>query len=195
MWPEVNPWLKNRTLRQRGAERCRLNPHASVSLLAAPRIRQTVQSPACGQAASTSATAAKEEVDLPRRRPGAHERESSYIAGTVPPMRRMAIMALCERYLEATMDVREAVQSAKQHLLEIFNSEPISYVGLEEIEFDDEAQEWIITVSFSRLWERTTVPASMRETPPEDRHFKVFRMSDSDGRVKSVKDRVLTTAE
>ena len=93
------------------------------------------------------------------------------------------------------MDVREAVQSAKQHLLELFNSEPISYVGLEEVDFDDEAQEWIITVSFSRLWERNTLPASMRETPPEDRHFKVFRMSDSDGRVKSVKDRVLTTAE
>ena len=36
------------------------------------------------------------------------------------------------------MDVREAVKTAKQNLLELFNSEPVSYVGLEEIEFDDD---------------------------------------------------------
>ena len=93
------------------------------------------------------------------------------------------------------MDVREAVQSAKQHLLELFNSEPISYVGLEEIEFDDEAQEWIITLSFARIWEVGPLPTALGKSPPENRHYKVFRISDLDGRVKSVKDRVLTTAE
>lgn len=93
------------------------------------------------------------------------------------------------------MDVRVAVQTAKQHLLELFNSEPISYVGLEEIEFDDEAQEWIITLSFARTWEVGSLPTALGKNPPENRHYKVFRISDVDGRVKSVKDRVLTTTE
>ncbi len=92
------------------------------------------------------------------------------------------------------MDVREAVKSAKQNLLELFNEEPISYVGLEEVDFDDEAVEWIITISFARLWETTPLPSALGK-PPEDRHYKVFRISDLDGRVKSVKDRILTTAE
>ena len=93
------------------------------------------------------------------------------------------------------MDVREAVNSAKQHLLELFDSEPISYVGLEEVEFDDEVQEWIITISFARLWETTPLPVELSEETPKDRNFKVFRISDTDGRVKSIKDRILTTAE
>ena len=93
------------------------------------------------------------------------------------------------------MDVRDAVKSAKQHLLELFNSEPISYVGLEEVEFDDETQEWIITISFARLWETTPLPIELGGQPPKDRDFKVFRISDNDGRVKSIKDRILIAAE
>ena len=93
------------------------------------------------------------------------------------------------------MDVREAVSTAKQNLLELFNSEPISYVGLEEVEFDDETQEWIITISFARLWESTPLPVELSGETPKDRNFKVFRISDTDGRVKSVKDRVLIVTE
>ncbi len=87
------------------------------------------------------------------------------------------------------MDVRDAVKSAKQHLLELFNSEPISYVGLEEVEFDDETQEWIITISFARIWEVGPLTTTPSGKPPEDRHYKIFRISDLDGRVKSIKDR------
>ena len=93
------------------------------------------------------------------------------------------------------MDVREAVPTAKQHLLELFNGEPISYVGLEEVDFDDESEDWLITLSFARLWETTPLPAAVGGKPPEDRHYKVIRIRDLDGRVKSIKDRVLTTAE
>ena len=93
------------------------------------------------------------------------------------------------------MDVRAAVKLAKQYLLELFSEEPVSYVGLEEVDFDDESEEWIITISFARLWETTPLPSAVRGKPPDDRHYKVFRISDRDGRVKSIKDRVLTTAE
>ena len=93
------------------------------------------------------------------------------------------------------MDVRDAVKTAKQHLLELFDSEPISYVGLEEVDFDDESREWIITISFARLWETTPLPTALGGKPPEDRHYKVFRINDLNGKVKSIKDRVLTTAE
>ncbi len=93
------------------------------------------------------------------------------------------------------MDVREAVNSAKQHLLELFTGEPISYVGLEEVDFDDEYEEWIITISFARSWETSPIPPALGGKPPEDRHYKVFRISDVDERVKSIKDRPLDPAE
>ncbi|MCY4438296.1 MAG: hypothetical protein OXE05_13310 [Chloroflexi bacterium] len=87
------------------------------------------------------------------------------------------------------MDVREAVKTAKQHLLELFNGEPISYVGLEEADFLDEDQEWVITLSFARIWETTPLPTGDSGKLPKDRHYKVFRIDDNYGRVKSVMDR------
>ena len=93
------------------------------------------------------------------------------------------------------MDVREAVQSAKQHLLELFDTEPISYVGLEEVDFDDKYEEWNITISFTRVWETTPLTTAISGKPPEHRNYKVFRISDQDGRVKSIKDRILIESE
>ncbi len=45
------------------------------------------------------------------------------------------------------MDVKEAVALAKQHILELFADERLSNIGLEEVEFDKEAGEWIELVS------------------------------------------------
>ena len=70
------------------------------------------------------------------------------------------------------MDVREAVKSAKQNLLELFNSEPISYVGLEEVEFDDDTQEWIITISFARPLGNNPFTDSARRATSERSRFQ-----------------------
>ena len=92
----------------------------------------------------------------------------------------------------ATVDVKQAVRTAKTYVGEIFDGEEIDYVGLEEVVFDDESGQWLITIGFSRPWDRPkTLSAALREDPLQ-RSYKVVRINDADGHIVSVKDRVLT---
>ena len=50
-------------------------------------------------------------------------------------------------------DVKEAVQLAKRHLLQVFSGEKITDVGLEEVEFDNTKGDWKITMGFTRPWD------------------------------------------
>ena len=87
------------------------------------------------------------------------------------------------------MDVKQAVQTAKEHVVELFADEPIENVGLEEVEFDESCQVWVVTIGFSRFW-----------GDPEDdfvralstsRDFKIVRIEDESRRVLSVKHRLV----
>ncbi len=87
------------------------------------------------------------------------------------------------------MDVRSAVQDARAYLYELFQDEEISDVGLEEVVFDDKANEWNITLGFSRPWEQESAIAYELD-PKSFRAYKVIRIGD-DGTIKSLTDRVL----
>jgi hypothetical protein len=90
------------------------------------------------------------------------------------------------------MDVKEAVRAAKEYVVDLFDGEEIECVGLEEVEFDHESDQWKITIGFSRPWDRPkTLSASLREDPLR-RSYKVVCINDADGKAVSVKDRVLT---
>ncbi len=92
------------------------------------------------------------------------------------------------------MDVKEAVRTAKEYIVDLFDGEDIDFVGLEEVMFDDESVQWLITIGFSRPWDRPkTLSAALREEPLR-RSYKGIRINDSDGKTVSVKDRVLTGA-
>ena len=52
------------------------------------------------------------------------------------------------------MDVREAAQTARDYLVDLFAGEQITDVGLEEVEFDDLSNDWMITIGFSRPWDQ-----------------------------------------
>jgi hypothetical protein len=84
------------------------------------------------------------------------------------------------------MDVKEAVVAAKQYIGEIFGAEGIRNLGLEEVEFDEPANEWRVTIGFSRPWDAAG-PVSVMFTP--SRSYKVVRISDKSGKVVSVKNR------
>jgi hypothetical protein len=86
------------------------------------------------------------------------------------------------------MDVKEAVALAKKYVGEVFAGEPISDVGLEEVEFDDVAGIWAVTIGFSRPWETTRGVATLL---PVKRDYKVVRISDADKKMLSVKNRAL----
>ena len=89
------------------------------------------------------------------------------------------------------MDVKEAVRTAKRELAEIFADESIVDVGLEEVEFDESNGVWLITIGFTRVWERTgsIVRALGGDTA---RAFKIVRIEDDTGRVQSIKHRAVT---
>ena len=96
---------------------------------------------------------------------------------------------------EAVINVKEAVQTAKEHVVDLFDGEDIDFVGLEEAVFDDESNQWLITIGFSRPWDRPkTLAGALREHPLK-RSYKVVRIDDADGRVISLKDRILTAAK
>ena len=91
------------------------------------------------------------------------------------------------------MDVREAVRRGREFLEELFQHEGITDVGLEEVVFDDELNEWLITIGFFRPWNKSndlaTALGKMR-----NRSYKVVRMSN-DGTIRSLTDRVLPVSQ
>ncbi|MYB77521.1 MAG: hypothetical protein F4X83_10605 [Chloroflexi bacterium] len=92
------------------------------------------------------------------------------------------------------MDVKQAVQEAKEYIFDLFEGEEIEYVGLEEVEFDHESDEWKVTLGFSRPWDRPkSLSVALRDEPLR-RSYKLVRINDSTGKVTSVTDRALATA-
>lgn len=94
------------------------------------------------------------------------------------------------------MDVKEAVAIAKSYLAELYSSEEITDVGLEEVEFDLDTDCWNVTLGFARPWERNAIRALTRNPrdPNKGRSYKVIRIDDASGRVESLKDRLMAPA-
>ena len=95
--------------------------------------------------------------------------------------------------------VKQAVQVAKSYVLDAFAGDNIEHVGLEEIAFDDEHDQWLITIGFSRPWDKETVDRAAFESGAWSfryqellkllqRTYKVVSVS-RDGTVKRVENR------
>jgi hypothetical protein len=46
------------------------------------------------------------------------------------------------------IDVKQAVKIATQYLKKLYGGQSISNIRLEEVEFDDDEENWLITISF-----------------------------------------------
>ena len=93
------------------------------------------------------------------------------------------------------MDVKDAVRTAKAYLVDLFEDEQITNVGLEEVLFDEESAVWRITIGFSRSWDlKGPLSVTMAGASP-DRSYKMLSISDATGKVESLRDRVLWAAE
>ena len=84
------------------------------------------------------------------------------------------------------MDVKEAVAKAKTYVSDLFQSEQIRNLGLEEVEFDEKDSAWYVTIGFSRPWEQAGFVAQAGLSHP--RALKVVRISN-DGTVTYMKER------
>jgi hypothetical protein len=92
------------------------------------------------------------------------------------------------------MDFKDAVKAAKQHVIEIFDGENLSNVGLEEIEHDEVRHLWTVTIGFSRPWDNIgALSAIAGQKIP--RSYKVVTIDDTDGKIRSISNRAGANAE
>ena len=89
------------------------------------------------------------------------------------------------------MEVTEAVHAAKQHIINLFGTEKINYVALEEVKLDYSTNNWLVTIGFDRQWDREVGPLGPILTKARNRSYKVVRIDDVDGKLLSIVDRVL----
>jgi hypothetical protein len=89
---------------------------------------------------------------------------------------------------EEYVDVKQAVALAKQHILDVFADEKVSNLGLEEVEFDDQSKNWLVTLGFSRPWdEPRNAFAALAHDAYARRTYKVVRISDALSSVLAIK--------
>ena len=102
-----------------------------------------------------------------------------------PPKSAIVGWDLC---LRSIMDVKEAVKAAKVYVSNLFSEEGVENLGLEEVEYDDLGGDWVVTVGFSRPWNnRPTGLLTATLGGDFKRDYKLVRIHDMDGSVKSVK--------
>lgn len=89
------------------------------------------------------------------------------------------------------MDVKQAVKTSKEYVIDLFADEQIDHVGLEEVKFDQHTNVWEITIGFFRPWDRGPLQLG---PDPAKRSYKIVRINDKDGHVVSVVHRVLADA-
>ena len=89
------------------------------------------------------------------------------------------------------MNVKEAVKLSVEHVSDLFEHEKITNLGLEEIEFDVDMNEWVVTVGFSRPWDypQNTLAALAGQAGRPNRSFKIVRINNNNSEVESIKNR------
>jgi hypothetical protein len=87
------------------------------------------------------------------------------------------------------VEVKQAVTIAKNYIADLFQNEQMSDLGLEEVEYDEQGGEWLVTLGFSRPWERALGFMGAMQTPQQRRSYKTLRVNDKTEQVLSVKNR------
>jgi hypothetical protein len=88
------------------------------------------------------------------------------------------------------VDVKQAAKVALAYVADLYADERLSDLGLEEVDFDNSTSQWLITVGFSRPWDRATGSMAALAGQQPSRSYKVLRI-DENGTVRSLKDRKL----
>jgi hypothetical protein len=88
------------------------------------------------------------------------------------------------------VQVKEAVAKAKTWLNDVLREEGVQNIGLEEVEFDESENAWLITLGFSRPWNsvRNAYTAISGE-PAAKRSYRVIAVKDQTRDVTYMKRR------
>ena len=97
------------------------------------------------------------------------------------------------------MDVKEAAHTARKYVADVFAEDEISYIALEEVEFNDASDVWAITLSFLRptgtMNKLDMIAPALSRGQNVRRSYKIVNIDDQSGRVISVKHRTLKAAD
>ena len=88
------------------------------------------------------------------------------------------------------MDVKDVTRTAREYITDLFADEQITNLGLEEVVYDVDSEQWRITFGFARPWDRQG-DMGVRMGLKAPRAYKVVRVDDSNGRVVALTDRIL----
>lgn len=89
----------------------------------------------------------------------------------------------------ADIDVKRAVQAAKDFAVALFEPEQLSGLGLEAIERTEDGKHWLVTLGFQRAASRARRRARISPlervlpSPEPDREYKVFKVDAGSGEV------------
>ncbi|WP_295400543.1 hypothetical protein [uncultured Thiocystis sp.] len=94
-----------------------------------------------------------------------------------------------------TIGIKEAVKSAREQALQLFEEETLNHLALEEVEFDEATQHWLVTLGYDsphKLKRKTTGPSLFPTIEEEmQREYKVFRLDSNDCHLISMSIRSL----
>lgn len=82
------------------------------------------------------------------------------------------------------MDAKEAIETAKSYVGDLFSAEGTMNLGLEELKFDDVRHLWSVTIGFTRSWEGPQGLGRWTGSgEPLPRTFKTVEIDDASGRI------------
>lgn len=87
------------------------------------------------------------------------------------------------------MDIKQAVVVAKNYLIDVLSDEAVELPTLEEVWFEDKKGHWQVTLGVRRKFASDTAAGRLGLSFVPD--YKTVTISDKDGRVVSVRDRLL----
>jgi len=83
------------------------------------------------------------------------------------------------------MLVKDAVQIAKSYVGDLFSSEHIKDIGLEEVKKDGDL--WLVTIGFLRPWDEPRSVIQQIQSPLKRTYKKVF-IKDASGEVVQIEN-------
>lgn len=88
------------------------------------------------------------------------------------------------------VDMKSAVRAARQYALDLFESETLPNLALEEIEFDESSKQWQVTLGFDsphKIKRKTNGPSLFPTIEEEvQREYKQFNIDAEDGHLVSM---------
>lgn len=94
---------------------------------------------------------------------------------------------------QSKIDVQQAILIAKKHVGDLFSTDQVKNIGLEEVSLDENEDCWSITIGFSRPWDTAPLQGggSLSFLYPDaaPRTYKIVTIYAIDGTVKQVANR------